>query len=56
MYKCTTFKEDIAKLKQILTLSGVGTHEKNGVAEQSIGTTINIVCTTMLHQALLWPE
>ena len=40
----------------MLTLSGVGAHGQNGVAERSIGTTINSARTMLLHQTLLWAE
>ena len=56
VYKCTAFKDDVTKRKQTLTLSGVGAHGQNGVAERSIGTVVNSARTMMLHQALLWPE
>ena len=55
-FKSKIFKDDINKGNQHLTLSGVGAHGQNGVAERAIGTVVNSAWTIMLHQALLWSE
>ena len=52
-FKTKTFKDDIRKRKQLITLSGVGTHGQNGVVERAIQKTVNSARTMMLHQALL---
>ena len=39
-----------------MSLSGVGTHGQNGVAENLIRTVVSSSRKMMLHQALHWPE
>ena len=56
IYKSKEFQKDLDKRHQILTLSGVGAHGQNGVAERGIQTVVNSARTMMLHQALMWPE
>ena len=56
VFKSQIFKDHIKRRKQLLSLSGVGTHGQNGVVERAIQTVVNSERTMMLHQALLWPE
>ena len=56
IYKSKEFQKDLNKRHQILTLSGVGAHGQNGVAEQGIQTVVNSARTMMMHQALMWHE
>jgi len=56
IYKSKEFQQDLDKRHQILTLSGVGAHGQNGVAERGIQTVVNSARTMILHQALMWPE
>ena len=39
-----------------MSYSGVGAHEKNGIADRGIQTVAYSARTMMLHQALLWHE
>ena len=39
-----------------MTLSGVGAHHQNGIAERAIATVVSRARTMMLHAALHWPE
>ena len=52
IYKYKSFLDDIAK-REKMSLSGVGAHGQNGVAERAIQTVGNSARTVMLHQALL---
>ncbi len=50
------FMEDLALQSQQITLSGVGAHHQNGVAERSIQTVVSWALAMMMHQLLHWPE
>ncbi|KAG7349585.1 reverse transcriptase RNA-dependent DNA polymerase [Nitzschia inconspicua] len=50
------FKTDLEAKNQELTLSGVGAHHQNGVAERSIQTVTQWARAMLLHLALHWPE
>ena len=50
------FREDLDLRQQQLTLSGVGAHHQNGVAERSIRTISSLARAMMLHASLYWPE
>ncbi|KAG7374494.1 reverse transcriptase RNA-dependent DNA polymerase [Nitzschia inconspicua] len=50
------FKSDLVAKNQELTLSGVGAHHQNGVAERSIQTVTQWARAMLLHLALHWPE
>jgi hypothetical protein len=39
-----------------MTVSGVGAHHQNAVAERAIGTVVNIARTMMLHAKMRWPK
>ena len=39
-----------------MTLSGVGAHHQNAVAERAIGTVMRIARTTMPHAKMHWPK
>ena len=54
--KSKDFKDDLARRGQTKTYYSVGEHDQNGVAERGIPIIVNSARTTMLHQALLWPE
>ncbi|MGH7974205.1 MAG: hypothetical protein ACREBR_01670, partial [bacterium] len=50
------FRRHLENLHQGQTLSGVGAHHQNGVAERAIQTVVTRARTLMLHAALRWPE
>ncbi|MGH7974286.1 MAG: hypothetical protein ACREBR_02075 [bacterium] len=50
------FKQHLEDQAQDLSLSGVGAHHQNGVAERAIKTVVASARTMMLHAALRWPE
>ncbi|MGH3053526.1 MAG: hypothetical protein ACRDL7_00935 [Gaiellaceae bacterium] len=50
------FRGELALQKQGLTLSGVGAHHQNGVAERAIQTVTAHARIMMLHAALRWPS
>ncbi|MGH3053715.1 MAG: hypothetical protein ACRDL7_01895, partial [Gaiellaceae bacterium] len=50
------FRRQLEIQKQGLTLSGVGAHHQNGVAERAIKTVTTHARIMMLHAALRWPE
>ena len=51
-----TFAEALANDDQILTLSGVGAHHQNGVAERAIGTVQAMARAMLIHVRLKWPH
>ncbi|MGH7955171.1 MAG: hypothetical protein ACREOZ_04345, partial [Gloeomargaritales cyanobacterium] len=50
------FKQHLEGQFQDLSLSGVGAHHQNGVAERAIKTVVASARTMMLHATLRWPE
>ena len=50
------FLAEIDKAEQRITLSGVGAHHQNGVAERAIRTVVTKTRTMLLHTQLRWPE
>lgn len=50
------FKLDIESKQQALTLSGVGAHHQNGVAERAIRTAVSWAQAMMLHMVMHWPN
>ena len=48
------FQDELAKMGQDLTLSGVGAHHQNAVAEQAIGMVVSMTRTMMLHAKMRW--
>jgi hypothetical protein len=50
------FQDELAKLNQGLSLSGVGAHHQNAVAERAIGTVVSLARTMMLHSKMRWPK
>jgi len=56
VFTASAFQDELAKLDQGLTLSGVGAHHQNAVAERAIGTVTNVARTMMLHAKIRWPK
>ena len=56
VFTAAEFQDELAKNKQGLTLSGVGAHHQNAVAERNIGTVTSLARTMMLHAKLRWPK
>ena len=50
------FTEELENDNQYLSLSGVGAHHQNGVAERAIGTVQSMARSMLLHVRLMWPE
>ena len=47
--------DDLDKMHQTISMSGVWAYGQNGVAERAIRAVVVSARTMMLHQALLWP-
>ncbi len=56
VFTAAAFRDELAKMEQGLTLSGVGAHHQNAVAERAIGSVVSIARTMMLHAKLRWPK
>ena len=56
VFTTAEFQDELAKLNQGLSLSGVGAHHQNAVAERAIGTVVSLARTMMLHSKLRWPK
>ena len=50
------FTDELIRFNQELTLSSVGAHHQNGVAERAICTTVELARTMLIHAAMHWPE
>jgi hypothetical protein len=50
------FQDELAKLNQGLSLSAVGAHHENVMAERTIGTVVSLARTMMLHSTMRWPQ
>ena len=56
VFTAAQFQDELASSEQGLTLSGVGAHHQNAVAEREIGVVFNLARTMMLHAKLRWPK
>ena len=56
VFTSVEFQDELAKLGQDMTFSGVGAHHQNAVAERAIGTTVSLARTMMLHAKMRWPK
>ena len=56
VFTTAEFQDELAKLNQGLSLSGVGAHHQNAVAERAIGTVVSLARTMMLHSKMRWPK
>ncbi|MGH3624340.1 MAG: hypothetical protein ACRDQ5_21565, partial [Sciscionella sp.] len=56
VFSSSEFRRHLESLQQGQTLSGVGAHHQNGVAERAIKTVVTRARTLMLHAAIRWPE
>ena len=54
VFTSSQFQDELAKMGQDLTLSGVGAHHQNAVAEQAIGMVVSMTRTMMLHAKMRW--
>ena len=56
IYTSKEFNSELLVKVQGIKHSGVGGHHQNGVAENSIKTTVRTARTMTIHAALRWPE
>ncbi len=56
MFTAKDFVTELEEKDQGLTLSGVGAHHQNGVAERAIGVIVAKARTMLLHAMLCWPD
>ena len=56
VFTAAEFQDELLKLEQGITFSGVGAHHQNAVAEREIGTVFSLSRTQMLHAKLRWPK
>ena len=56
VFKAMEFQDELIKMGQGLTFSGVGAHHQNAVAERAIGSVVSMARTMMLHAKLRWPK
>ena len=56
VFTAREFQDEISRMEQNLTLSGVGAHHQNAMAERAIGTLTAMTRTAMLHARLRWTK
>jgi hypothetical protein len=57
IFKSQLWSDSCEEAGQLPTsMSGVGAHHQNAVAERSIGTVVRSARTMLLHAAIYWPE
>ena len=56
VFTASQFQDELAGMEQGMTLSGVGAHHQNAVAEREIGILFNLARAQMLHAKLRWPK
>ena len=56
VFTAAAFQDELASMEQGLSLSGVGAHHQNAMAERAIGTVVSISRTMMLHAKMRWPK
>ena len=56
VFTAAEFQDELTNLGQSMTLSGVGAHHQNAVAERAIGTSVSMARTMMIHAKLRWPK
>jgi len=56
VFTASAFQDELANMKQDLTLSGVGAHHQNSVAERMIGVIGSMSRTMLLHAKMRWPK
>ena len=56
VFTATEFQAELMKSEQPLTLSGVGAHHQNSVAERAIRTVVTRARALLLHAMLRWPD
>ena len=56
VFTASQFQDELAKMNQDMTLSGVGAHHQNAVAERAIGTVTSMARTMLLHSKMRWPK
>ena len=55
-FTAAKFLDDLEEQNQTISLSGVGAHHQNGVAERAIQTVFSWTRTMLLHQLIHWPD
>lgn len=56
VFTSSEYQDELTKMAQGLTLSGVGAHHQNAVVEQAIGTMVSMARTMMIHARICWPS
>ena len=56
VFTAQSFVDQVHRMEQQLTFSGIGAHHQNGVAERAIGTVSRRARTQLLHAQLRWSE
>ena len=55
-FAAAEFQDELGNDGEGLTLSGVGAHHQNAMAERAIGTVMSMSRTMMLHAKIRWPQ
>ena len=56
VFTAAEYQDEIAKMGQKMTFSGVGAYHQNAEAERAIGTVMGITTMMMLHAKMRWPK
>jgi hypothetical protein len=56
VFTSSQFQDELSSKEQGLSLSGVGAHHQNAMAEREIGIAFSMARTMMLHAKLRWPK
>jgi hypothetical protein len=56
VFTAQEFQSELVSREQLLSLSGVGAHHQNAMAERAIGVVVNMTRTMLLHARLRWTK